>query len=334
MAMAKNPLTEYSAKRSFSATPEPAAAVRKADRGPLLFVVQQHSARQMHYDLRLECDGVLKSWAVPKGLSLDPADKRFAAPTEDHPYDYASFEGVIPPGQYGAGEMIVWDCGVYSPDEGQEYWFNDRAQAEQRVRDGLAAGKLSFFLRGEKLKGSFALVRMAADKGWLLIKHKDRFVTQTDVTLQSRSVLSGASVEDLKSVPTQRIPAARLVVTGDSETMPLTLAPMQAEAGDAAFSHADWMWEPKLDGYRVVAFVDGESVKLRTRRRKPEQPFDDLLPKCNLFCYGQVESPYGSGEFMEQVEAVAKNHEHVVASRVPNREAILGSIKEFLSTGR
>ena len=220
----------------------------------------------MHYDLRLECDGVLKSWAVPKGLSLDPNEKRLAAQTEDHPYDYASFEGVIPPGQYGAGEMIVWDCGVYSPDEDQEYSFHDRAKAEQRVRTELENGKLSFLLRGEKIKGSFALVRMKDGKNWLVIKHKDRFVSKVNITEQSRSVLSGASVEEMKSVPVHRIAADRLVVAGPSEKLPATLAPMQAELGDKAFNHADWMWEPKLDGYRVVAFVDGESVKLRTRR--------------------------------------------------------------------
>ena len=220
----------------------------------------------MHYDLRLECDGVLKSWAVPKGLSLDPNEKRLAAQTEDHPYDYASFEGVIPPGQYGAGEMIVWDCGVYSPDEDQEYSFHDRAKAEQRVRTELENGKLSFLLRGEKIKGSFALVRMKDGKNWLVIKHKDRFVSKVNITEQSRSVLSGASVEEMKSVPAHRIAADRLVVAGPSEKLPATLAPMQAELGDKAFNHADWMWEPKLDGYRVVAFVDGESVKLRTRR--------------------------------------------------------------------
>src|SRR5207253_2410972 len=157
--MAKSDLTEYSAKRSFTATPEPAPAEAATGSGPLLFVVQQHSARRMHYDFRLECHGVLKSWAVPKGPSLDPNEKRLAVQTEDHPFDYASFEGVIPPGQYGAGEVIVWDCGVYSPDEHDATWFHDRERAEHEVREGLAKGKLSILLRGEKLRGSFALVK-------------------------------------------------------------------------------------------------------------------------------------------------------------------------------
>src|SRR6266853_5781902 len=156
--MAKNNLTEYSAKRTFAATPEPPAAVAATGAGPLLFVVQQHSARRLHYDFRLECDGVLKSWAVPKGPALNPSEKRLAVHVEDHPYDYASFEGIIPPGQYGAGEVIVWDCGLYSPDEGGS-WFHDRAEAERRTRDGIAKGKLSCLLRGEKVKGSWALVR-------------------------------------------------------------------------------------------------------------------------------------------------------------------------------
>ena len=131
--MAKNVLTEYTAKRTFAATPEPPPSVPVAGSGPLLFVVQQHSATRLHYDFRLECDGVLLSWAVPKGPSLDRNEKRLAVHVEDHPYDYASFEGVIPPKQYGAGEVIVWDCGVYSPDEGGTTWFHDRGQAEREV---------------------------------------------------------------------------------------------------------------------------------------------------------------------------------------------------------
>ncbi|HEU5180976.1 MAG TPA: DNA ligase D [Candidatus Polarisedimenticolia bacterium] len=260
------PLGEYSAKRVFTATPEPGPALTGKGSGPLMFVIQQHSARALHYDLRLECDGVLKSWAVPKGPSLDPTEKRLAVHVEDHPYDYASFEGVIPPGQYGSGEVIVWDCGLYSPDEGQKTWFHDRPEAEKQVREGIDQGKLSFLLRGEKVKGSFALVRTKEAKSWLLIKHKDRFVTTRDVTAQNRSVLCGAPVEAMKVVPARRMPAERLVPTGEVEPMPAKLEPMHAEIGEAAFNRPDWMWEPKLDGYRVLAFIDGKKVSLRSRR--------------------------------------------------------------------
>lgn len=263
--MAKAKLNEYSAKRSFNVTPEPPAAVPEARSGPLLFVIQQHSARRLHYDLRLECDGVLKSWAVPKGPSLDPAEKRLAVQTEDHPFDYASFEGVIPPGQYGAGEVIVWDCGVYSPDE-QQAWVEDRPAAEAQVRQGLEKGKLSVMLRGEKVKGSFALVRTKDQKTWLLIKHKDRFVSKAELTAQSRSVLSAIAVDEMKAMPVQRIAAAQLVPGGEHEAMPDKLEPMHAELAEAPFNKPDWMWEPKLDGYRTLAFLKDNAVTLRSRR--------------------------------------------------------------------
>ena len=274
--MAKDKLAEYTSKRSFGATPEPAPAPIAERSGPLLFVIQQHAARRLHYDLRLECDGVLKSWAVPRGPALDPSEKRLAAQTEDHPFDYASFEGVIPAGQYGAGEMIVWDCGVYSPDEGNAYWFHDHAEAERRVRDGLAKGKLGFFLRGEKVKGSFALVRMADGKNWLLIKHKDRFVAGSDLTAQDRSVLSASTLEDVKAVPLERLAAERLAPSGPQEAIPMSLAPMHAELGEAAFDHADWMWEPKLDGYRALAFINEKGATLKSRRGLELGPFPRL----------------------------------------------------------
>src|SRR5260221_3774709 len=196
--MAKDKLADYAAKRSFGATPEPAPAPLAPRKGPLLFVIQQHAARRMHYDLRLECDGVLKSWAVPKGPALDPSEKRLAAQTEDHPFDYASFEGVIPAGQYGAGEMIVWDCGLYSPDEGGT-GFHDRAEAERRVREGLEKGKLGFLLRGEKGKGSVALVRMSDLKELLLIKPKEPVVATNALTVMDRSVLSRVKLDEVKA---------------------------------------------------------------------------------------------------------------------------------------
>ena len=264
--VSRSKLSEYSAKRSFAATPEPAPKVASTGEGPLLFVVQQHRATRLHYDFRLECDGVLKSWAVPKGPSLNRDDRRLAVLTEDHPYDYASFEGVIPPGQYGAGEVIVWDCGVYSPDEEKKAWIDDRAEAERQVRAGLEKGKLSVFLRGAKLKGSFALVRTRSGKEWLLIKHRDRFASGEDVTLEDRSPLSNVAVAEMKRMPAHRMPAARLVPAGERSAIPAALAPMHAESADAAFVRPDWMWEPKLDGYRVLAFIDKKQIRLLSRK--------------------------------------------------------------------
>jgi bifunctional non-homologous end joining protein LigD len=262
----KRPLDQYVEKRTFTRTPEPAPKAAVARRGALLFVVQKHAARHLHYDFRLELDGVLKSWAVPKGLTLDPGEKRMAVETEDHPFDYAAFEGVIPAKQYGAGNVIVWDCGVYSPDENQKYSFSHRDEAEERVRAELANGKLSFFLRGEKLKGSFTLVRTSADKQWLVMKHKDRFVSGSEVLARSHSVLSGLTVDDIAARDdSARVDAARLAPDGPAEPMPRKLAPMLAEISESARSDPAWLYEPKLDGYRVLAFVRGGDVQLISR---------------------------------------------------------------------
>jgi bifunctional non-homologous end joining protein LigD len=267
------PLDPYAAKRTFARTPEPAPKV-VARSGPLLFVIQKHAARRLHYDLRLELDGVLKSWAVPKGPSYALGEKRLAVETEDHPFEYASFEGVIPEKEYGAGNMIVWDCGVYSPDEGRQYAFDDRAQAEERVRKELADGKLSFFMRGEKVKGSFALVRTSEPKTWLLLKHNDRFANGPDVLARSQSVLSGNTVENL--APAQsgpRIDAARLTPYGPAERLPEKLAPMLAEIGEMRASDPQFLYEPKLDGYRVIAYIDHGSARLISRRGIDLTPF-------------------------------------------------------------
>jgi bifunctional non-homologous end joining protein LigD len=263
----KRALERYAAKRTFTRTPEPAAKLAHERHGPLLFVVQKHAARQLHYDFRLELDGVLKSWAVPKGPSLDPDDKRMAVEVEDHPFDYASFEGVIPPKQYGAGNVIVWDCGVYSPDEGEHYSFADRAEAEKRLRAELKAGKLSFLLRGAKLKGSFTLVKTRSGNQWLLIKHRDRFARPNDVLAQPASVLSGLSLDEINSESTpQRLEAGLLAPDGPHEAMPRDLKPMLAESADSNPPDPQWRYEPKLDGYRVIAYVEGREVRLRSRR--------------------------------------------------------------------
>jgi bifunctional non-homologous end joining protein LigD len=267
-------LDRYAAKRTFTRTPEPPARPAGERHGPLLFVVQKHAARRLHYDFRLELDGVLKSWAVPKGPSLDPADKRMAVEVEDHPFEYASFEGVIPEKEYGAGKVIVWDCGVYSPDEGEQYAFADRTAAETRVRAELAAGKLSFFLCGEKLKGSFTLVKTRTANQWLLIKHKDRFAQVNDVLARHLSVLSGVSLDELTPAnPPVRLEAARLAPAGPAEEFPSQLAPMLAESGNGMSSDPGWRYEPKLDGYRVIAFLTGDRVRLQSRRGLDYTPF-------------------------------------------------------------
>ena len=154
----------------------------------LVFVVQKHQASRLHYDFRLEHDGVLKSWAVPKGPSLNPKVKRLALMVEDHPLEYRTFEGVIVEGSYGAGEVIVWDQGSYRPLAGKT-----RDAMQEQVREQLNRGELRFLLFGEKLRGEFALIRQPrlGDNAWLLLKKRDQYASNADVTLQERSVLSG-----------------------------------------------------------------------------------------------------------------------------------------------
>lgn len=154
----------------------------------LVFVVQKHQASRLHYDFRLELDGVLKSWAVPKGPSLNPQEKRLAIMVEDHPLEYRTFEGVIAEGAYGAGEVIVWDQGRYRPLVGET-----KDAMQEQIREQLNRGALSFLLFGEKLRGEFAFIRQKrlGEKAWLLIKKRDRYASNGDVTLQERSVISG-----------------------------------------------------------------------------------------------------------------------------------------------
>ena len=191
--------TEYEEKRDFSRTPEPPPRQQTDGSGPLVFTVQKHSARRLHYDFRLELGGVLKSWAVPAGPSADSRVRRLAVMVEDHPLDYAPFEGVIPVGEYGGGQVIVWDRGTYSPDAGGELFFDDRERAQEQMRNGLSEGKISVFLRGNKLKGSWTLVKTKRDD-WLLIKHRDEYAqSEYDILDDGRSVISGLSIEDLKA---------------------------------------------------------------------------------------------------------------------------------------
>src|SRR5581483_4882041 len=170
-------LDKYHKKRKFNTTPEPKGKVQK-NTGPLTFVIQKHQASQLHYDFRLELDGVMKSWAIPKGPSLNPEDKRLAMMVEDHPLDYQYFEGIIPEGNYGAGVVMIWDHGTYTS------LSEDRKGDVKNLRAGLKSGNLKFSLNGEKLKGEFALVKLhsAEDNSWLLIKHNDKFATHKPYT--------------------------------------------------------------------------------------------------------------------------------------------------------
>jgi bifunctional non-homologous end joining protein LigD len=267
-------LTGYTAKRKFEKTPEPQpGSSHEAHR--LAFVVHKHAARALHYDLRLELGGVLKSWAVPKGPTLDPAFKRLAVMVEDHPLEYRDFEGVIPEGNYGAGSVIIWDRGFYHhPLAGDE---NDN---EQRLLNGLRKGDLKFVLEGEKLRGEFALVKTGRDdKSWLLLKKKDRFVTSGDVLTENRSVVSHKTLEEVledvtqKSFRNKKVHQIRLHETMESDglndapatPMPHAIAPMLAATAKKPFDGPDWLFEVKWDGYRAVAEIRERGVSLYSR---------------------------------------------------------------------
>ena len=196
------PLEEYKDKRRFTKTPEPRPETKRSASGQL-FVVQKHRASHLHYDFRLEVDGVLKSWAVPKGPSLDPSVRRLAMAVEDHPLDYADFEGVIPEGEYGGGTVMVWDYGTYVP--------------EGDMTAGLRKGELKFTLYGSKLKGSWVLVR-TRDRQWLLIKHRDEFASSEDITrVAPRSVLTQRTLAEIAADGGGNVDKA---ATGDPEIIP------------------------------------------------------------------------------------------------------------------
>lgn len=197
-------LTEYKKKRKFDKTPEPGPDKKKTRTGRL-FVVQKHRATQLHYDFRLEVNGVLKSWAVPKGPSLDPKVKRLAMQVEDHPVDYAKFEGVIPEGEYGGGTVMVWDYGTYKPENPGD------------VEDSLRKGELKFSLNGKKLKGSWVLVR-TRDRQWLLMKHRDYYTTEEEVTeIAPASILTRRTLAEIAEDEGGNVKKA---ATGDPRKIP------------------------------------------------------------------------------------------------------------------
>ena len=246
----QDPLARYWAKRNFTLTGEPRGEVQPSG-SELSFVIQKHAATRLHYDLRLELDGVLLSWAVPKGPSYDPTDKRIAIRTEDHPLSYGSFEGTIPPKQYGAGTVIVWDNGSWVP----------AADPHQGLKDG----KLVFTLDGHKLSGMWELVRIAKpgdrQDAWLLFKKRDRFAKPRN------------AYDVVSALPDSVIAKPLKARSGSSERpdgavqapMPAILTPQLASLAAAAPTSGAWSWEIKLDGYRLMARIEGSEVKLITR---------------------------------------------------------------------
>ncbi len=286
-------LTVYKNKRSFNQTPEPTGG--KAEEDELRFVIQKHAASRLHYDFRLEMKAVLKSWAVPKGPSLNPADKRLAMMVEDHPYDYKNFEGIIPKGNYGAGTVIVWDEGTYTALDVQ----GTKTEQEKHLLKQLKAGSIKIKMMGTKLKGEFALVKIKSeeDNAWLLIKHKDKYAKDTDITLKDKSVLSGKTLEKVassstdiygKKAATEKPSPSKKGVSiksnaaasskkartktdrkeGVKKPFPKNVPPMLATLIDQPFHEPGWQYEIKWDGYRAMAYVNKGKVSLLSRNNK------------------------------------------------------------------
>jgi bifunctional non-homologous end joining protein LigD len=240
-------LDKYNDMRDFDLTDEPSGKLKRSNTGRD-FVIQKHAATALHYDFRLELDGVLLSWAVPKGPSLDPADKRLAVQTEDHPVDYRDFEGEIPHGEYGGGPVIVWDRGTWQP-------VGD-------PREGMKRGRLEFVLDGEKTKGKFLLVRtrqVGKKQQWLLIKRTDEHVRHGKdavlPALRPESVLTGRTIEDI----VEGKPA------GPKAKMPTKVKVQLAQLVDDVPTKGDWVYELKYDGYRAIAYLDNGKVRLESR---------------------------------------------------------------------
>jgi bifunctional non-homologous end joining protein LigD len=274
---ARAQLAEYQRKRDFTRTGEPSGdrATPSAHTGRLRFVIQKHAARNLHFDLRLELDGVMKSWAVPKGPSMDPSVKRLAMQVEDHPIDYNTFEGTIPKGEYGGGTVMLWDRGTYSSDTA-----TSPDEEEDAIREGLKRGDLKITFHGERLHGSFALIRMkfardgsSSKPQWLLIKHRDDFATQEDVAADNMtSVESGRTMEEIASGRSRVWRSNREPKERSAENVPpASLEPMLASVG-SEIPGEGWTFEPKYDGIRVLAYATPTDVKLITRNGKDKAP--------------------------------------------------------------
>ncbi|HEV7867552.1 MAG TPA: non-homologous end-joining DNA ligase [Chthoniobacteraceae bacterium] len=246
-------LQDYAKKRDFSRTGEPKGRVARS-KGALRFVIQKHDASRLHYDFRLELDGTLKSWAVPKGVPFSRGEKRLAVEVEDHPLDYADFEGVIPQGQYGGGTVMVWDKGTYEP-------LSDDPAKE------LTGGKLHFLLHGTKLNGEWALVRMRTDEGnqWLLFKAGEN-VKALSKKQDDQSVLTGRTMAAIAREQTAEWQSNRAAAPAARE-LPF-VEPMKAKLAAAPPTAGKWIYELKFDGFRALALKSGESVRLLSRNNR------------------------------------------------------------------
>jgi len=269
-------LQKYKAKRDFTKTSEPRSG-KPGDSNKLKFVVQKHDASHLHYDFRLEMEGVLKSWAIPKGPSANPKTKRLAMMVEDHPFDYKDFEGVIPEGEYGGGTVIVWDEGTYEPI-GKN---NGKKAQEKHLLKQLKEGALKINLHGKKMKGEYALVKAQGmgENGWLLIKHKDQYATEGDITLDVKSVLSGKTLEQMEKSGNRVWKNGHEAVLKSNEDdllskvsaskIPIGIKPMLATLVDKPFDDPEWRYEVKWDGYRALGFSTAEGdVQLLSRNNK------------------------------------------------------------------
>ena len=275
MAPRADRLAAYTARRDFAETPEPEGRVAPRRAAGLRFVVQKHAARRLHYDLRLEWEGVLLSWAVTKGPSADPAERRLAVRTEDHPLAYADFEGTIPKGAYGGGTMMLWDRGTWEPE-------GDAAK-------GLAEGKLRFRLKGERMRGGWVLVRMRGREkreNWLLIKERDEEAGADELTAPDTSVRTGRG---MAAIGAERSPARKR--RARPAFRPVQLATLH----DAAPEGADWLHETKFDGYRALAALGRGGVRIYTRsgrdwtdRFAPLVPALEALPCASALIDGEV----------------------------------------------
>ncbi len=281
-------LAEYRRKRDFTRTAEPSGDKAVAKASKLRFVIQKHAASHLHYDLRLELDGVMKSWAVPKGPSVDPSVKRLAMQVEDHPIEYNTFEGTIPRGEYGGGTVMLWDNGTYTADG------VDPDEAEEKLRAAYAKGDLKITFFGERMQGSWALVRMktrdessSSKPQWLFIKHRDDFASADDLTADNMtSVTTGRTMDEIASSKSKvwhsnRADAKKVRVKSQAKTsvakaetrsatlkaLTSSLEPMYATLG-SEIPGEGWTFEPKYDGIRVLAFVTDDDAVLVTRNGK------------------------------------------------------------------